>query len=398
MVRPPCCDKLNVKRGIWTAEEDAKILAYVSKHGAGNWTAVPKKAGYFGGLRRCGKSCRLRWTNYLRPDLKHDSFTPQEEEMIIRLHAAIGSRWAIIAQQLPGRTDNDVKNYWNTKLRKKLSDMGIDPVTHKPFSQILVDYGNIGGLYKCGNRIGSLNRDMIKNAFMSKSQHLYQPSPPPPGFSNINSHLMMSTTMVSSQAESIIPGGLLNNNNNTSDNMIMNSLGNYSMNSSVDLLAQLQAIKLVTEASNCANNMSAQFYHEGSLLSSSSLSLPSSSSSSSSSSTCSTAGQEKSPLNFSWQDFLLDEDALLSTDPQEQNNIVEQSQNVILLPSQINNENYNTTQTNNTVQRMDYGAVPSYEFPATSSGASSFVEAMVDRENEMFLEFPDLLEDPCFYN
>ncbi|KAK2663899.1 hypothetical protein Ddye_002473 [Dipteronia dyeriana] len=104
-------------RGIWTAEEDAKILAYVSKHGAGNWTAVSKKAG----LRRCGKSCRLRWTNYLRPDLKHDNFTLQEEEMIIRLHAAIGSRWAIIAQQLPGKTDNDVKNYWNTKMRKTLS-------------------------------------------------------------------------------------------------------------------------------------------------------------------------------------------------------------------------------------------------------------------------------------
>ncbi|XP_059441037.1 transcription factor MYB35-like [Corylus avellana] len=88
MVRPPCCDKLNLKRGLWTEEEDAKILAHVSKHGTGNWTAVPKKAG----LKRCGKSCRLRWTNYLRPDLKHDSFTPQEEEMIVRLHSAIGSR------------------------------------------------------------------------------------------------------------------------------------------------------------------------------------------------------------------------------------------------------------------------------------------------------------------
>ncbi|KAK4843359.1 hypothetical protein QYF36_007221 [Acer negundo] len=88
MERPPCDDKLNVKKGIWTAEEDAKILAYVSKHGAGNWTAVSKKAG----LRRSGKCCGLRWTNYLRPDLKHDSFTPQEEEIIIRLHAASGGR------------------------------------------------------------------------------------------------------------------------------------------------------------------------------------------------------------------------------------------------------------------------------------------------------------------
>ncbi|GAB4827783.1 hypothetical protein Ancab_034669 [Ancistrocladus abbreviatus] len=142
MGRPPCCDKANVKRGLWTAEEDAKILAYVSNHGIGNWTLVPKKAG----LNRCGKSCRLRWTNYLRPDLKHDSFTAQEEQLIIQLHKAIGSRWSLIAKQLPGRTDNDVKNYWNTKLKKKLSKMGIDPVTHKPFSQILSDYENISCL------------------------------------------------------------------------------------------------------------------------------------------------------------------------------------------------------------------------------------------------------------
>ncbi|XP_071701713.1 transcription factor MYB35-like [Rutidosis leptorrhynchoides] len=137
--RPPCCDKSHVKKGPWTAEEDAKILAYVASHGIGNWTLVPQKAG----LNRCGKSCRLRWTNYLRPDLKHDSFTPHEEELILRYHQAIGSRWSLIAKQLPGRTDNDVKNHWNTKLKKKLTKMGIDPITHKPFGQLLSDYGHI---------------------------------------------------------------------------------------------------------------------------------------------------------------------------------------------------------------------------------------------------------------
>ncbi|XP_031503999.1 transcription factor MYB35-like [Nymphaea colorata] len=140
MGRPPCCDKSNVKRGLWTAEEDAKILAYVSRHGTGNWTSVPKRAG----LKRCAKSCRLRWTNYLRPDLKHERFTSEEEELIVKLHETIGSRWSLIAAQLPGRTDNDVKNYWNTKLKKKLSQMGIDHVTHKPFSQIIADYATIG--------------------------------------------------------------------------------------------------------------------------------------------------------------------------------------------------------------------------------------------------------------
>ncbi|KAL3341631.1 hypothetical protein AABB24_025922 [Solanum stoloniferum] len=142
MGRPPCCDKANVKRGPWTAEEDAKILAYVATHGIGNWTLVPQKAG----LNRCGKSCRLRWTNYLRPDLKHDNFTPQEEDCILELHKTIGSRWSLIAKQLPGRTDNDVKNYWNTKLKKKLVNMGIDPVTHKPFAQVFAEYGKISGL------------------------------------------------------------------------------------------------------------------------------------------------------------------------------------------------------------------------------------------------------------
>ncbi|KAF6157306.1 hypothetical protein GIB67_004244 [Kingdonia uniflora] len=96
----------NVKRGLWTSAEDAKILAHVSIHGPG--------------LKRCGKSCRLRWTNYLRPDLNHNNFTPQEEVLIVRLHKAIGSRWSLIAMQLPGKTDKDVKNHWNTKLRNQL--------------------------------------------------------------------------------------------------------------------------------------------------------------------------------------------------------------------------------------------------------------------------------------
>ncbi|PKA56183.1 Transcription factor MYB28 [Apostasia shenzhenica] len=133
MTRPPCCDELmSVKKGLWTPEEDAKLLAYVSNHGTGNWTNVPKRAG----LKRCGKSCRLRWTNYLRPNLKHEGFTPHEEELIVTLHANIGSRWSVIASQLPGRTDNDVKNYWNTKLSKRLALNGIDPVTHRPIADV----------------------------------------------------------------------------------------------------------------------------------------------------------------------------------------------------------------------------------------------------------------------
>ncbi|KAF8023240.1 hypothetical protein BT93_F0675 [Corymbia citriodora subsp. variegata] len=116
MGRSPCCDKNNVKRGPWSPEEDAALKSYVEAFGTGNnWIALPKKAG----LRRCGKSCRLRWLNYLRPGVKHGGFTEEEDKIICDIYREIGSRWSIIASQLPGRTDNDIKNYWNTKLKKK---------------------------------------------------------------------------------------------------------------------------------------------------------------------------------------------------------------------------------------------------------------------------------------
>ncbi|XP_047084172.1 myb-related protein Zm38-like [Lolium rigidum] len=139
MGRPPCCDKANVKKGPWTPEEDAKLLAYTSNHGTGNWTSVPQRAG----LKRCGKSCRLRYTNYLRPNLKHENFTQEEEDLIVTLHAMLGSRWSLIANQLPGRTDNDVKNYWNTKLSKKLRQRGIDPITHRPITELMQSIGTL---------------------------------------------------------------------------------------------------------------------------------------------------------------------------------------------------------------------------------------------------------------
>lgn len=132
MGRQPCCDKVGLKKGPWTAEEDRKLVNFITMHGHGCWREVPKLAG----LLRCGKSCRLRWTNYLRPDLKRGLLSESEEKLIIDLHAAIGNRWSRIAAQLPGRTDNEIKNYWNTRIKKKLRQMGIDPVTHKPLSQM----------------------------------------------------------------------------------------------------------------------------------------------------------------------------------------------------------------------------------------------------------------------
>ncbi|KAH9299613.1 hypothetical protein KI387_031295, partial [Taxus chinensis] len=135
MGRQPCCDKVGLKKGPWTAEEDQKLIAFILNNGHCCWRAVPKLAG----LLRCGKSCRLRWTNYLRPDLKRGVLSDSEEQLIIELHSYLGNRWSKIASHLPGRTDNEIKNYWNTHIKKKLKRMGIDPVTHRPITDQVPD-------------------------------------------------------------------------------------------------------------------------------------------------------------------------------------------------------------------------------------------------------------------
>ncbi|OAY62017.1 transcription factor MYB61 [Manihot esculenta] len=132
MGRHSCCYKQKLRKGLWSPEEDEKLLRHITKYGHGCWSSVPKQAG----LQRCGKSCRLRWINYLRPDLKRGTFSQQEENLIIELHAVLGNRWSQIAAQLPGRTDNEIKNLWNSCLKKKLRQRGIDPVTHKPLSEV----------------------------------------------------------------------------------------------------------------------------------------------------------------------------------------------------------------------------------------------------------------------
>ncbi|KFK30334.1 hypothetical protein AALP_AA7G248400 [Arabis alpina] len=121
-------DNDGMRKGEWTAEEDEKLIAYINKHGIGDWRSLPIRAG----LRRCGKSCRLRWLNYLRPGIKRGKFTPEEEEDIIRHHAVLGNRWAAIAKQMENRTDNDIKNHWNSSLKKRLQRKGLDPMTHEP--------------------------------------------------------------------------------------------------------------------------------------------------------------------------------------------------------------------------------------------------------------------------
>lgn len=136
-----CCTKQKVKRGLWSPEEDEKLARFITTHGHGSWSSVPKLAG----LQRCGKSCRLRWINYLRPDLKRGSFSAQEERTIIDVHRILGNRWSQIAKHLPGRTDNEVKNFWNSCIKKKLLAQGLDPNTHNLLSTTSSLKNNNGG-------------------------------------------------------------------------------------------------------------------------------------------------------------------------------------------------------------------------------------------------------------
>ncbi|CAL4985926.1 unnamed protein product [Urochloa decumbens] len=121
-----------LRRGPWTVDEDLTLINYIAEHGEGRWNALARAAG----LKRTGKSCRLRWLNYLRPDVKRGDFTADEQLLILDLHSRWGNRWSKIAAQLPGRTDNEIKNYWRTRVQKHAKQLNCD-VNSKRFKDAM---------------------------------------------------------------------------------------------------------------------------------------------------------------------------------------------------------------------------------------------------------------------
>ncbi|XP_060173989.1 MYB-like transcription factor EOBI [Lycium barbarum] len=125
-------NNMDLKRGSWTVEEDLTLMNNIALHGEGRWNSLARCAG----LKRTGKSCRLRWLNYLRPDVRRGNITLEEQLLILELHSRWGNRWSKIAQHFPGRTDNEIKNYWRTRVQKHAKQLKCD-VNSKQFKDTL---------------------------------------------------------------------------------------------------------------------------------------------------------------------------------------------------------------------------------------------------------------------
>ncbi|CAG7903781.1 hypothetical protein BRARA_G02526 [Brassica rapa] len=192
-------EEVGLRRGPWTLEEDTLLTNYILHNGEGRWNLVAKSAG----LKRNGKSCRLRWLNYLKPDIRRGNLTPQEQLLILELHSKWGNRWSKIAQYLPGRTDNEIKNYWRTRVQKQARQLNIESNSDKFFDAVrsfwvprLIEKMEQNSFTNCCPQNNNNKSRLPPQSYDSTSTQTYTDiSSQNPGLSNIDGSSSSSTFM-----------------------------------------------------------------------------------------------------------------------------------------------------------------------------------------------------------
>ncbi|EOA27678.1 hypothetical protein CARUB_v10023831mg [Capsella rubella] len=171
----------DVRKGPWTEEEDAILVNFVSIHGDARWNHIARSSG----LKRTGKSCRLRWLNYLRPDVRRGNITLEEQFMILKLHSLWGNRWSKIAQYLPGRTDNEIKNYWRTRVQKQAKHLRCD-VNSNLFKDTMRNVWMPRLVERINAQSSPSTCELSESMITDPGQRVDEPSPVEPGFLQFN--------------------------------------------------------------------------------------------------------------------------------------------------------------------------------------------------------------------
>ncbi|KAK9715696.1 hypothetical protein RND81_06G183100 [Saponaria officinalis] len=261
MGRSPCCVKEGLNKGAWTAMEDKILMDYIKAHGEGRWRNLPKRAG----LKRCGKSCRLRWLNYLRPDIKRGNITPDEEELIVRLHKLLGNRWSLIAGRLPGRTDNEIKNYWNTNLSKRVnqqqhynqapSDLVTTHSTKKPQNDLKKKKARATDEPKSTTQ--PIESNVVRTKAVRCTKVFIHPQPQTKNNNFVKNNINNINNMIQQPSSRVSSGNSCNDNNNSSTKLD-DQEHNMSSNILIDDFTNMGEFNLISDLLN--SDFSDDFY------------------------------------------------------------------------------------------------------------------------------------------